>query len=152
AVACSLLVAVTLTPTLCARVLKHEAGHGRIFTWLEERYTGLERSYGRWLGIALRHPWLTLGTAGVSFVLGIVLAMGIPFAFSGSADRSEFEGSVELPLGVGVGGAKGGARRAPGRRRPLRPRPDPDGVRDGGRREPPARQRDRLLCRHHAEE
>jgi HAE1 family hydrophobic/amphiphilic exporter-1 len=106
AVAVSLLVAVTLTPTLCARVLKHEAGHGRIFTWLEERYTGLERSYGRWLGIALRHPWLTLGTAGVSFVLGIVLAMGIPFAFSGSADRSEFEGSVELPLGVGVGEAK----------------------------------------------
>jgi hydrophobic/amphiphilic exporter-1 (mainly G- bacteria), HAE1 family len=106
AVAVSLLVAVTLTPTLSARVLKREAHHGRIFVWLEERYTGLERAYGRWLGVALRHPWLTLLAAAASFALGIVLAMGIPFAFSGNADRSEFEGSVELPLGVGVGEAK----------------------------------------------
>jgi HAE1 family hydrophobic/amphiphilic exporter-1 len=106
AVAVSLLVAVTLTPTLCARVLKHEAGHGRVFAWLEERYTGLERSYGRWLAVALRHPAITLGVAALSFVLGLWLASGIPFAFSGNADRSEFEGSVELPLGVGVAEAK----------------------------------------------
>jgi HAE1 family hydrophobic/amphiphilic exporter-1 len=106
AVTVSLLVAVTLTPTLCARVLKHEAGHGRVFAWLEERYTGLERSYGRWLAVALRHPAITLGVAVLSFVLGLWLASGIPFAFSGNADRSEFEGSVELPLGVGVAEAK----------------------------------------------
>jgi HAE1 family hydrophobic/amphiphilic exporter-1 len=42
----------------------------------------------------------------LSFVVGIGLARGIPFAFSGHADRSEFEGSVELPLGVGVGESK----------------------------------------------
>jgi HAE1 family hydrophobic/amphiphilic exporter-1 len=106
AVSVSLLVAVTLTPTLCARVLKREAGHGRVFRWLEARYTGLERSYGRWLAVALDHPALTLGVAAFSFVLGLWLAAGIPFAFSGNADRSEFEGSVELPLGVGIVEAK----------------------------------------------
>ena len=106
AVAVSLLIAVTLTPTLCARVLKHEPGHGRVFAWLEERYTGLERSYGRWLAVALRHPAITLGVAALSFALGLWLASGIPIAFSGNADRSEFEGSVELPLGVGVAEAK----------------------------------------------
>ncbi len=106
AVAVSLLVAVTLTPTLCARVLRREERHGRVFAWLETRYSGLERSYGRWLAVALRHPILTLGVAALSFVLGIGLARDIPFAFSGNADRSEFEGSVELPLGVGVGESK----------------------------------------------
>ena len=106
AVAVSLLVALTLTPTLCARVLRHEDRHGRVFTWLEQRYSALESGYGRWLAVALRHPVLTLGVAVASFVLGIVLARGIPFAFSGNADRSEFEGSVELPLGVGVGESK----------------------------------------------
>jgi HAE1 family hydrophobic/amphiphilic exporter-1 len=106
AVAVSLLVAVTLTPTLCARVLTREGGHGRVFAWLEERYVALERSYARWLAAALRHPAATLGAAALSFVLGLWLAAGIPFAFSGSADRSEFEGSVELPLAVGVGEAR----------------------------------------------
>jgi hydrophobic/amphiphilic exporter-1 (mainly G- bacteria), HAE1 family len=110
AVAVSLLVAVTLTPTLCARVLAREERHGRVFSWLEERYVGLERAYGRWLAVALRHPVLTLGVALLSFALGIGLARGIPFAFSGHADRSEFEGSVELPLGVGIAEAKRVAR------------------------------------------
>ena len=106
AVAVSLLVALTLTPTLCARVLRREEQHGAVYRWLEARYSGLERSYGRWLAVALRHPIATLGVAAASFLLGIGLALGIPFAFSGNADRSEFEGSVELPLGVGVGEAK----------------------------------------------
>jgi HAE1 family hydrophobic/amphiphilic exporter-1 len=106
AVAVSLLVAVTLTPMLCARVLRREEHHGRLFGWLEARYSGLERAYGRWLAVALGHPLATLGVAVASFVLGVGLASGIPFAFSGNADRSEFEGSVELPLGVGVAEAK----------------------------------------------
>jgi HAE1 family hydrophobic/amphiphilic exporter-1 len=106
AVAVSLLVAVTLTPMLCARVLRREQHHGRVFSWLEARYSGLEQSYGRWLAVALRHPALTLGVAVASFAIGVGLARGIPFAFSGHADRSEFEGSVELPLGVGVAESK----------------------------------------------
>jgi HAE1 family hydrophobic/amphiphilic exporter-1 len=106
AVAVSLLVAVTLTPTLCARVLRREEHHGRVFGWLEQKYTGLEQRYGRWLAVALRHPGATLAVAVLSFVLGIGLARGIPFAFSGHADRSEFEGSVELPLGVGIAESK----------------------------------------------
>jgi HAE1 family hydrophobic/amphiphilic exporter-1 len=110
AVTVSLLVAVTLTPTLCARVLAREERHGRVFAWLEAQYTALERAYGRWLAVALRHPGLTLAVAALSFVFGIALARGIPFAFAGAADRSEFEGSVELPLGVGIGEAKRVAR------------------------------------------
>jgi len=106
AVAVSLLVAVTLTPTLCARVLRREEHHGRVFAWLEARYSGLEQAYGRWLEVALRHRAATLAVALLSFVAGIGLASGIPFDFAGNADRSEFEGSVELPLGVGVAEAR----------------------------------------------
>jgi HAE1 family hydrophobic/amphiphilic exporter-1 len=102
AVAVSLLVAVTLTPVLCSRVLRREQHHGRAFAWLEARYLGLERAYGRWLEVALRHRAATLVVAALSFAVGIGLAGGIPFDFAGNADRSEFEGSVELPLGVGV--------------------------------------------------
>lgn len=106
AVAVSLLVAVTLTPALCARVLRRESGHGRIYAWLEKRYASLERSYARWLAAALRRPGTTLVVALLSFVLGLGLARGIPVAFSGNVDRSEFEGIVELPQGVGVLEAK----------------------------------------------
>ena len=107
AVAVSLLVAVTLTPTLCARVLKHEAGHGRVFALARgalHRARALVRALARGGAApsgASRSAWRRSPSCSASGSRS-----GIPFAFSGNADRSEFEGSVELPLGVGVGEAK----------------------------------------------
>jgi HAE1 family hydrophobic/amphiphilic exporter-1 len=106
AVATSLLIAVTLTPTLCGRILRPETGHGRGFAWFERAYGGLARVYAVLLRGALRHRLATLAVALVSVYVGIELARGVPLAFSGRVDRSEFEGKVELPLGVGVGETK----------------------------------------------
>lgn len=102
----SLLVAVTLTPMLCARVLQLEQRPGPVFRWLEARYGALERGYGRVLEVALRHRLAAVLLALASVVLGVVAARGVPLEFSSKADRSEFEGVVELPLGVGVVEAK----------------------------------------------
>jgi HAE1 family hydrophobic/amphiphilic exporter-1 len=106
AVATSLLIALTLTPTLCARVLRRETGHGRGFAWFERAYGALERVYAVLLRGALRHRLATLAVAAVSVFVGLELASGVPLDFSGRVDRSEFEGKVELPLGVGIGETK----------------------------------------------
>ncbi len=111
AVAVSLLVAVTLTPALCSRVLRQQQTHGRIFETLERFYSGLERAYGRLLEAALRRRFTTLAVAAVSVWIGLVMASGVPLAFSGRVDRSEFEGRVELPLGTGIGESKRAAAR-----------------------------------------
>ncbi len=111
AVAISLLVAVTLTPTLCAQVLRPSQGEGAVFRLLEDLYRRLEAAYGVLLGAALRRRALVLGLALVSVYGGIAVARGIPLEFSSKADRSEFEGIVELPAGAGIAETKRVARR-----------------------------------------
>ena len=107
----SLLVAVTVTPMLCARVLRREEHHGGVFLWLEQAYSGLERGYGRALEASLRHRLWVVALTLVAIYLGGLAARGVPMEFSSKADRSEFEGVVELPLGTGVAEAKEVAHR-----------------------------------------
>jgi HAE1 family hydrophobic/amphiphilic exporter-1 len=111
AVAISLLVAVTLTPTFCARVLRKDQGGGVVFQFLENLYARLEAVYGLLLGTALRHRLVVIGLAFVAVYGGIALARGIPLEFSSKADRSEFEGIVELPAGTGIAETKRVARQ-----------------------------------------
>lgn len=110
AVAISLLVAVTLTPMMCARVLGQVHVGGLIFDFLERLYGRLESSYGRLLAGALRHRLLVVGVAIVAVYAGMSAARQIPFEFSSKADRSEYEGIVELPPHAGIGETKRVAR------------------------------------------
>jgi HAE1 family hydrophobic/amphiphilic exporter-1 len=111
AVAVSLLVAFTLTPTLCARVLRREEQHGRLFQAFEGLYVSLERGYRALLGWSLRHRVTVVLLALASLVLSGVIARSIPLEFSGRVDRSEFEATLELPLGTGIEETKRVVRR-----------------------------------------
>jgi multidrug efflux pump len=53
AVIISGFVALTLTPMMCSRLLRHETKPGRIFLLIERFLTGLENGYRRALSIAL---------------------------------------------------------------------------------------------------
>jgi len=107
----SLLVAVTVTPMLCARVLRREEHHGGAFLWLERVYAGLEAWYGRTLESSLRHRLAVVALTVAAIAAGGVLAAGVPMEFAPKVDRSEFEGVVELPLGTGIVEAKTIAQR-----------------------------------------
>ncbi len=105
-VAVSLLVAVTLTPMLCSRLLRREEQHGRVFTYLGGRLDALERAYASFLELSLRHRGAVLVATLVAVLLGGLLARGVPVEFDPKVDRSEFEGFVELPLGAGIAESK----------------------------------------------
>jgi multidrug efflux pump len=68
----SLVVSLTLTPMMCARLLKgeNEKRHGRLYRLSERGFDGLLAFYGRGLTIALRHRFMTLmvmfGTVGLT--------------------------------------------------------------------------------------
>jgi len=112
AVAVSLLVAVTLTPMLCAYTLHSGESSGRLSLALERVYERLDRAYGAVLAGALRHRILVAGVAVVAICLGVNMARSIPLEFSSKADRSEFEAVVELPQGVGIETTKAIGRRS----------------------------------------
>ena len=73
AVLVSGFVALTLSPMMCARLLRHEASHGRLYNLLENGLLALNRGYRRALLATLRvRPLvivLALAVAGASWAL-----------------------------------------------------------------------------------
>ena len=53
AVLVSGFVALTLTPMMCAKLLRHHEGHGRIYNLLERFFEGMTSGYRRSLEWAL---------------------------------------------------------------------------------------------------
>ncbi|MCW3837027.1 efflux RND transporter permease subunit [Sphingomonas canadensis] len=74
AIAFSGFLALSLTPMLCSKLLRHE-GRGRLTGWIDARFRSFEGFYGRKLDWVLRKPLLPLlavvlflGLAGAAFV------------------------------------------------------------------------------------
>ena len=78
----SMIIALTLTPMMCARLLRHEnpEGHGRLYRLAEGGFDGLLHLYERSLKVALRHRFVTLmvmlGTIGVTGYLYVIIPKG----------------------------------------------------------------------------
>ncbi len=115
AVFVSLLVALTLTPMLCSKLLRHTETHGRVFDLLERIFTVLESGYRRGLRVALRLPLVVILLAVGATALGVFFAGNVPTEFTSRTDRSEFQAQVELPLGSGIEETKRVARQVASR-------------------------------------
>jgi HAE1 family hydrophobic/amphiphilic exporter-1 len=99
AVLVSMLVALTLTPMLCARYLRLERPSGRGWVAIERGYQALERHYARMLAWGLRHRLAVATLALAAVAGGIGIAGSVPLAFVSADDRSEFNVWLERPLG-----------------------------------------------------
>src|SRR3546814_3731933 len=60
AVLVSGFVALTLTPMMCSTVLRHQAGHGRVYLFIEGLLNSLTDRYRNGLARALRHRAIVL--------------------------------------------------------------------------------------------
>lgn len=99
----SAFLALTLTPALCATLLKPVTGHGEargFFGWFNRRFDALTRRYTGWVGVTLRRG----GRMLVLYVALIaVLAVGyarIPTSFVPEEDQGSFMAMFELPAGA----------------------------------------------------
>lgn len=100
----SLLVAVTLTPLLAARLLPdREAQHlsivARLFSLM---LSGLTRAYGRLLAVCVRHSWSVVIAAGLLFIGGLCLAAAIGSEFLPKVDDGRLMIKVRMPSGTAV--------------------------------------------------
>ncbi|MFN8642007.1 MAG: efflux RND transporter permease subunit [Candidatus Binatia bacterium] len=87
AVAISGFVALTLSPMLCARVLRHGVAEHGVKALLARGFDGLAAAYGRVLGSIVTRPLLPIA-AGVAWVLlGAALLQVVPREFIPMADR-----------------------------------------------------------------
>ncbi len=96
------LVALTLSPALCALVLK-PGGEGqskgfftlfnKFFDWTRDRYTAVA-------GLVIKRAALALGVFGVVIALGVGLFRVIPSSFLPDEDQGYFITMIQLPDGA----------------------------------------------------
>ncbi|HET6208041.1 MAG TPA: efflux RND transporter permease subunit [Terracidiphilus sp.] len=90
----SAVVSLTLTPMMCARILRHnpESQQTRFYRVSEKAFNGLIGFYGRTLKVVLRYQTLTLLVALATLVLTVVLYIMIPKGFFPVQDTGVIQG------------------------------------------------------------
>ena len=95
----SALVSLTLTPMMCARLLKHkpESERGRLYQFSERVFQGIIAFYGKTLQVALRFQPITLLIAIATLAATIWLFIVIPKGFFPVQDTGVILGISEAP-------------------------------------------------------
>ena len=98
----SAVVSLTLTPMMCARLLKHkpEAQQGRFYRASEKVFESVIAFYGRTLEVILRHQFATLVVTIGTLVATIFLFIIVPKGFFPVQDTGVILGISEAPQTV----------------------------------------------------
>jgi len=95
AILISLVVSLTLTPMMCAKLLKAQTAEAKP-DWVERLIGG----YSRWLTWVLRHQTLTLLVAVATLGLTVVLYLAVPKGFFPVQDTGVIQGISEAPQSI----------------------------------------------------
>ncbi|MDR3764780.1 MAG: efflux RND transporter permease subunit [Acidobacteriota bacterium] len=95
----SAIVSLTLTPMMCARILRHEPKEtqGRLFRWSEGVFDRMIAFYGRTLRVVLRHQTVTLLIAAATLILTVFLYIVAPKGFFPVQDTGVIQGISQAP-------------------------------------------------------
>ena len=98
----SAVVSLTLTPMMCARVLRHtpKEQQGRFYKASERVFENMIAFYGRTLKFVLGYQTITLLVAAATLVLTIVLYIVIPKGFFPTQDTGEIQGISQAPATI----------------------------------------------------
>ncbi len=97
AIVVSMVVSLTTTPMMCARLLKsaHDQPHGRFSNAAERAFNAMHRRYESSLSWVLRHPRLTLGVFLATFAVNIYLFYIVPKGFFPQQDNGRLICAVQ---------------------------------------------------------
>ena len=99
AVAVSSFVALSLTPMLCAKILRVSRSHGRLYNALERGFDAISAGYARALRFAVRHRYSVLLGAVAAVGLAVVTFRALETEFIPSDDRDMFMVITVAPEG-----------------------------------------------------
>jgi multidrug efflux pump len=90
----SLVVSLTLTPMMCARILRHnpKSQQTRFYRVSERMFNSMIAFYGRTLKVVLQYQTITLLVAAAALILTVVLYIVIPKGFFPVQDTGVIQG------------------------------------------------------------
>lgn len=102
-IAFSALLALSLTPALCATLLKPIRNHGqdqwKFFQWFNQKFTWLTQHYQNRTGKILRRPLRWMAVYGGILAVVAYIFVNLPTAFLPDEDQGNFMVVVSLPQG-----------------------------------------------------
>ncbi|WP_288108976.1 multidrug efflux RND transporter permease subunit [Limnobacter sp.] len=98
----SLVISLTVTPMMCARMLKHQADHepGKLSKAVESGFLTLRNGYQRSLDFMLNHSLLTMGLLVATVCLNVYLYIIVPKGFFPQQDTGRIIGSLQADEGI----------------------------------------------------
>ncbi len=99
AILMSMVISLTTTPMMCARILKpeHEIEHGRVYRWSERMFDGLLHGYRRSLIWVLDHPALVLILFFCTLGLNVFCLIKVQKGFFPQQDNGTMQGGMQGP-------------------------------------------------------
>ncbi|HEX9304013.1 MAG TPA: multidrug efflux RND transporter permease subunit [Thermoanaerobaculia bacterium] len=97
AIGVSLLMSLTMTPMMCARLLrgKSEVAHGKLYRVSERAFERIVGAYERSLAWVLKHQPLTLAVTLATMAATIFLYTKVPKGFFPQQDSGRLNGSIQ---------------------------------------------------------
>jgi len=102
AVIVSGFVALTLSPMMCSKLLRHEARHGALYRAIEGGLNGFTRGYARALDWTLAHRWLVVGGWVIVAALGAWFFSMLRAELAPLEDRGVIFARTQSPQGSTV--------------------------------------------------
>lgn len=90
AVSFSSVTALTLSPMLCSKLLKHQKRESRLGTWLHNGFRTLEHAYRKQLDIVCTTRWPVLVIVALCFAASFLLIRLLPAELAPAEDRGTF--------------------------------------------------------------
>jgi len=94
AIAISMVVALTLIPMMCGRLLKEDRGHGFLYNQTEKVFRWVISTYASALDVVLNHPASILVTLLVTVGVNVYLYDKVPKGFFPQQDTGRLQGAV----------------------------------------------------------
>ena len=100
----STIVALTLSPVMCAKILRNEsAGHkARIFVWIDRWLAKGNNVYGKVIRRTIGHPKRMYSAFGLALVFIYLMNSLMPRSFMSQEDQGYFTVELELPEGATI--------------------------------------------------
>ena len=94
------LIALTLTPMMCSRMLKPARDEGRLVKVTEPVFEAMNRGYARMLDWSLKFPYAIIGIGAVATLASGLLFINLKHEFAPIDDRGSFSISIAGPEGA----------------------------------------------------
>ncbi len=102
AVLVSGFVALTLSPMMCSKLLRHETKHGRLYNLIDGFLDSLTHGYARSLAWVLAHRWVVLAGWALAFAGAAALFAVLRSELAPLEDRGVIFGRLQAPPGSTV--------------------------------------------------